>query len=520
MAGSDMTIARREGFFASLLTPKGVILCWLVYALVNALIPYVYSHTLYTDDASESLLVQTLRLGYTIRNPPLWEWLLWTVQQVVGPGVESHLLLRYGSIALIGIAIFRASRAVSGDIGWAAAVSLSMPLFYALGWVLFRSNTHTLLLLIACLLTIEVAIRYAREPGYAKAALLGFFVGLGFLTKYGYALHLVALLTALLVTRETRGAVLRREFLLVPLVALAVFSPYLSWLAENHADLVGMSRGNLVTTDDPHLQRIAAGLSRAIELIFEFLMPFAAIAGFVAWQGRRRADRPAVPAGLGERIAGRALLVSLLILLAGIVMLGATKLNAAYIMPVIVPAIPYSAGLLSRAAPSDARGMAVIGLGSLVVITLIHWAYLANSGFPPDAHRRDMLPYAGLASEMRRLGMDRGTLVTAGFRDGGNLRAELPELRVVTMGQEDRHPPVGSTHGEACRLLWNSTRALYPDARWARSSGEGGEVEQLPQLAGRERRNFDIPWPPTYFGTSRVSRWTIVELDPGDPLCR
>jgi len=37
------------------------------------------------DALAAELLQGHLAVGYQLRNPPLYEWLLWTVQQLVGP---------------------------------------------------------------------------------------------------------------------------------------------------------------------------------------------------------------------------------------------------------------------------------------------------------------------------------------------------------------------------------------------------------------------------------------------------
>jgi hypothetical protein len=75
-------------------------------------------------------------------------------------------------------------------------------------------------------------------------------------------------------------------------------------------------------------------------------------------------------------------------------------------VPVLVVALPYGAALLSRAAPGvvGARRMAVMGIAVLAAVTLVHIVYLSNSGFPERSYRRDMVPYAGLAEEIRKAG--------------------------------------------------------------------------------------------------------------------
>ena len=505
-----------------LLTERGAVLLWVAYAIAAAIIQFSLSHTLYTDDAMTSLRIQDFGLGYAVRNPPLWEWILLVIQQVTGPGPESHFLLRYACIALLGVAVFKASLAVSSDEKWSAAVTLATPLFYAIGWPYFQSNTYSLIIVIVCLFTIHAAIRYVAKPDFSRAAVFGILIGLGFLSKYNYAIFIASLVLALFIQHASRPALLRREFAVVFCAALIVVSPFVYWLVTAGADLVGLTQNNLVTTEQSHFVRIARGLGRELELAIGFILPWGLVMAGVVWRGRQISQAPMAASGFGERTAGLTLVFSIAITTVGIVLLGVTKLNAAYMFPVMIAAVPWSAAVLSRAAPgTDSAGLvAVIGVSALVVIVLVRLVYLGNSGFPEDSRRQDMLPFADLAREMRDAGFDRGTLVTVSDKEGGNLRAELPQLRVVTINQADNtRPSHRPGHSDHCRLLWNSTDVLYPDAGWARTR-QRNVVNALPQVAGREQHNFDILWPATFLGTRRTSRWTIVELDPDDPVCK
>jgi hypothetical protein len=79
---------------SALLSFRGVLLFWFVYGLAHAGLRLGVSRTLTIDDARANELTQTFAWGYQIRQPPLYEWLLWCVQQFLGPGIESHLFVR------------------------------------------------------------------------------------------------------------------------------------------------------------------------------------------------------------------------------------------------------------------------------------------------------------------------------------------------------------------------------------------------------------------------------------------
>jgi hypothetical protein len=59
----------------------GVISIGLLYGLVYTCLRLSISHNLPVDDVKSNLYTQTLALGYTAKQPPLYEWLLWLVQR-------------------------------------------------------------------------------------------------------------------------------------------------------------------------------------------------------------------------------------------------------------------------------------------------------------------------------------------------------------------------------------------------------------------------------------------------------
>ena len=79
-----------------MLTTRGAAAFWLLWSMALVLMLWAVSPGRTLQDALAAELLQGhLAGGYQLRNPPLYEWLLWGVQQVVGPGPLSYLILRY-----------------------------------------------------------------------------------------------------------------------------------------------------------------------------------------------------------------------------------------------------------------------------------------------------------------------------------------------------------------------------------------------------------------------------------------
>jgi hypothetical protein len=97
----------------------------LLYGLLHAMLRLALSTNLPQDDVTANILAQTLEPGYLPRQPPLYEWLLWTVQRVAGPTLPSFLVIKYGLLTatfgflyLIGLRIFT-------ERNWAILAALS-----------------------------------------------------------------------------------------------------------------------------------------------------------------------------------------------------------------------------------------------------------------------------------------------------------------------------------------------------------------------------------------------------------
>src|SRR5262249_56321245 len=64
----------------------------IAYGLAYSILRLSLSDNLPQDDTTSNVLTQTLALGYVPRQPPLYEWLLWSVQQLTAPRCRAFFL--------------------------------------------------------------------------------------------------------------------------------------------------------------------------------------------------------------------------------------------------------------------------------------------------------------------------------------------------------------------------------------------------------------------------------------------
>ncbi len=157
-------------------------------------------------------------------------------------------------------------RAALKDDRWAAAASLSLAASYPVGWSFHDWATQTILLCIACFVTMHAAINWLEKPSARAALWLGAAIGIGLLAKFSYLLFLGGLLIACFSMPEIRSSLADRRLLLAIAVALLMVSPYLFWLHEVQANTASAIVQKLIPEPNPYSFRVLKGARSACEI--------------------------------------------------------------------------------------------------------------------------------------------------------------------------------------------------------------------------------------------------------------
>jgi 4-amino-4-deoxy-L-arabinose transferase-like glycosyltransferase len=490
---------------AGLLSSRGVIAFWISYGLAHSALRLSISRTLTLDDARASELVQTLSLGYQLRQPPLYEWLLWGSQQFFGPGIESHLAVRYSLIALLGVATFGAVRAAVPDDRWAAAASLSLAFSYPVGWTFHEWATQTILLCIACMATLHAAIRFLERPSLRCAIYLGLALALGIYSKFSFPLFAGGLLLAIASMNEVRGRLADARLVIAAAIAAAAFAPFAYWTAQLRGDVIGDVAGHLTGGGQSHLERAAIGLRRLAVSIPVFLLPWILLVALLAPPAFRKG--PA--ADWRERLAFRTMIFAAVIAAIGIAALGATNVAERYMHPILMIAPAYVFARVARLAPGEerVRAFAVFSVMAALVVFGIRFAAATDNPITRKLGRGLLVPYAELADALKTRGVVDGTLLSPIVRDAGNLRAFLPNLRVVA-GESLRvvRPPRRTSDDRSCVLVW--------------PEGRGPEARRLVSADPLQAERIDVAAKPPGIVAPQTGTWYFVRLDPRSAPCR
>ena len=242
------------------------------------------------QDALTAEILQGHPGGYQLRNPPLYEWLLWGLQQVVGSGPFSYILLRYALIAAAGILFYFGLMRTVASTRVAAAFSLSLMLFFWFGWEAHHSVSHSLAIIVAMLALWLAALSYVDRPSLARAFGLGLIVGLGIMAKWSFLLVVISLGMALGLNRSTRRIFADQRSLMILAGALLPVLPFLLWLAALDPDVV---------TSRVAIVQPGSALEQTLEGAMDFISPLPLV--FLPWilGGARACLSIKAPAGRG-----------------------------------------------------------------------------------------------------------------------------------------------------------------------------------------------------------------------------
>jgi 4-amino-4-deoxy-L-arabinose transferase-like glycosyltransferase len=512
-----------------LLTTRGVVSFWLLSAVAFVAMLWAVAPGRTLQDAlSAEMLQGHLASGYQLRNPPLYEWLLWGVQQLAGPGPLSYLLLRYALIAAAGILFYFAGLRTTADVRVAAAFSFSLVLFFWFGWESHHSVSHSLAIIVAVLALWLTALAYADRPSLARAFGLGLVIGLGTMAKWSFLLVVASLAVALVLNRRTRGIFTDPRSLAILVGAGLPIVPFALWLAAIEPGLVSAHVATVQPTGA--VTRTLAGAKDFIILLPLAFLPWILVVLAFAYRCRREAPQHTVEqAAEATRLAlvtaaisdGVMVLILGAVTLGGARLFGISKFAIHYLYPFCIFAALGIAGLVAaRVDPGRfARALALVSLWTALAVFVIKLAnFYVIPARMPSTH---LLPYGRLAEALSARGLGEAQFVTLSPRDAGNLMMYLPRARALSPSARLEPPPADPIAAERpCVFLWGGETSVPPQA--PRTSPPPSNLfRRLGVTPGTGAiEDVAVDWQAPLIGKKRRSVWHVMRSGSVEDACR
>lgn len=398
-------------------------LLWLLaLCLAHVLARLAASPALKWDEAEQVLWSQQLAWGYGAQ-PPLYTWLQWGVNQVLGPSVLALSVLKHGLLGLTYVFMWRAGRELLGPRGawWASASMLLLP---PLGLDSVRDQTHTILVTAMTCAAWWLLLRIVRHRRPSDFVWLGLVCACGLLAKYSFAMVMAAMLAAALSVPQARRALLSRGWWWVPLVCVAVVAPHALWLLSH------LQEATAGTLDKMQI-RPEHGAGTGLFNLGKGVLGMLALWGVLALWAFRGAwgRRPLIPAEpWAQQVFGRYIALVLLGLAGMVLAAGVTSFKGRWLLPLLCMA-PLAAFAARPELQEHPRARRYTGAVVAVALLLLAAAGLRTSinGWRGEADELNH-PVIELAAALRAQGYD-GTspIVAADHMLAGMLRTRFAQ---------------------------------------------------------------------------------------------
>jgi 4-amino-4-deoxy-L-arabinose transferase-like glycosyltransferase len=403
------------------------------------------------DDAEQLIFSQRWALGYGIGNPPLFTWLTAIGIEIFGTAVGVVEAIKFLSLALTYVLLYRAARHILSDEKLAALAALSPIALYHLGWDAILGFTHSITLIAAIAGFYLCLLKLGDDHRWRSHLLLGLVGGLGLLTKYNFGLIALAPLIAAAFDANFRRQFASVKFFAACLLAAALFAPHAYWISQHLPELSVFAQDRLADNSLSNslsksvhggFRSLGAALNSLLPLLIFLLVLFPKAFWKDGSQGHENSRQ--------RNLLGRAYVILGVLFVAGIVIFDIAKMRThVFFLLILLPL--YIFARIEAAELSIQKQYvfaALIGVLALCVpVGLVaKFALYPKTQFDTNMH----IPYRALAERLRAAGFKTGTIFADGYPYslGGNLRRFFPNSRIVSSKHAAFRPAHHSQTGQ------------------------------------------------------------------------
>ncbi|WP_457582688.1 ArnT family glycosyltransferase [Ensifer canadensis] len=414
--------------------PNLVIALLAGYFLLCISLRLAVSNSLEIDEAEQAFVSQFLQLGYGAQ-PPFYNWLQYGLASVFGPSLATMTVLKNLLLFLCCLFYGFAAREVLAEKRLALIAMLGVLTLPPIFLLAQRDLSHTVAALFAVSLFLYGFLRTLARPSLAAYVLTGLAVGIGFISKYNFALVPAAAVLAILPEPKLRERLFDWRVLVALVVAALIVLPHGWWVLEN---LSSASNNTFLEMREAHTEgRLAQAFHGVVSLIAATIR--GSIVPLIVFGLLFRKSIPAIWSAQSQwtRVVGRMLAICLVSVLLIVLGVGATHIREKWLVLFLI-LLPLYFCLKVEAAGVDATFQLrpFLWLVAFIVLTTL-MVVSARAIVRPlfGKYSRLSIPYATLAEAVVKLGGREPALILAKDKlIGGNLRTHFHDAPALTPG--------------------------------------------------------------------------------------
>jgi hypothetical protein len=368
-----------------------------------------------------------------------------------------------------------------------------------------RILTHSNLMIVAIAATVLMLLLLVDRATFCRYLFLGFWIGIGLLSKFGFAAFLSVMLVAALAIPRFRILILDRRIMAAVAVTSVMVGPYW-WASASLEHSIPAQVGDLMSKG-----REAGFVSHFIGLLrsaFGYVVPLLPIVGIIFFRHPATLEKVSEKHRDIRRFLTILISVGMGFAVIWAVVIGTTQLRPRYFHALLLlyPILHF--------AWLDRYNWPLRRLKTFLAVSgILTFGIMIEQVYPLVAPSERLfgscrlgIPYDRLGVELEMRFGKTPTLVALDVSKAGQLRAAVPGARVVTLSPAAYRPPYRKA--SPCVIVWLD-EATNPAA-----------VATMAGISLERVEAIDVPWFQPMMREQRFSRFYLAVLPESSELCR
>lgn len=438
--------------------PHFVFVLLFAFFALNVVLRVLLPASLELDEAEQMFVSQWLALGYS-NQPPLYNWLQYGANAILGASVLSLSLLKNGmlfaSYLLMGLTAFGVLR----DKRLAVVASLGLFMISQIGYGAQRDLTHTVAVIFSSSLFLYGLFRTVERPSGFSYLLMGLAIGIGTISKYNFLLLPGSVFLAALWDDGLRRRIFDRRILLAALATLLIIVPHAVWFVENLDQATSRTLEKLTDNSGTGtVHQILLGLYSLTEALVGvsclILLIFAAVFGRQMFAALRTGNR-------WTRLTERTWIVAFLALLSLILFFGVSEIRDRWLIPLVMPLPLYLCLKLEEAGADTSKPFRIllgIALAIMVIIPSVLGLRIVTAGWTGNYQKLNV-PYGPMINQlMAEAPIPPAAIVAGDGQLAGTIRLHVSGVQILAPAGQQFFPDIAADR--PILVIWRSGRKV------------------------------------------------------------
>ncbi|TWT84008.1 Dolichyl-phosphate-mannose-protein mannosyltransferase [Planctomycetes bacterium CA13] len=419
-----------------------IVVC--VYFALHICIRTTISGSLDFDESEQVFLSQWTLLGYN-SQPPLYTWMQQGLLYLLGDNVFSLALLKNALLAGTYFAAYGIVKKATDNPTQAVVASLGIMTIPQIAWESHRDLSHTVAVTFATVALVYCVVSLEKSHRTAWYAAIGMVTAFGIMSKYNFAIVVLAVAIAALSVPNYRQRLFSPRILWTIIVAGSLIAPHGYWIANHHglaskktvSTLAGSRTSSWFDNVIEGLDALASSAFACCVLtVFVFIVAYRA--SIIRWiQNRNRIRKESSHDSIRQTtlFVERFLIVVAFILLMIVLSGHAIEFKNRWLQPFVALLPAYLVLRFRNFASEDHAGMNRVALTSFLLMATVLIAVSSRPLLSSYRHKHILLnvPFDSFAESVReRCGQDPAVIVVPDMRWAGNLKIQFPSALVLS----------------------------------------------------------------------------------------